>query len=161
MSERFSPDERIEDVAEAQAVAKIEKPFRDAGREEGVSPEDKATLDRTAERKGEKAIADINKEKERKNFLAKETVNGVEISVGWDRSYDDYTIYLPQIETGSEEAEEKDVSDQVIRMTRLPDAAKLVFDYACLMAKKEPNPYNLYKKLKEFGKTLPYDEGDR
>ena len=148
------PMGRVEDPEEARKAANAEKPFRDAAREEGVSSEEKDTLDKVAERKGEKVISDINAEKERKAFSASERVNGVDISVGWDNGYDDYTIYFPQIELSKVEG----VDDQVIRITRKPDVAKLVFDYACQLAKKQPDVYKIYKCVEEFSRDLQYDD---
>jgi hypothetical protein len=151
------PMGQIENPEEARKAAMAEKPFRDAAREEGVSPEEKAVLDKVAEGKGEKVIADINKEKERKAFVGRETVNGVEIVVEWDNGYDDYVIYFPQIEIG-EAASEKGVHDQVLRITRKPDVAKLVFDYARQLAKKEPDVYKIYKRVEDFSGDMQYDD---
>lgn len=148
---------RIEDSEEARRAAMAEKPFRDAAREEGVSLEEKEALDKVAERKGEKVIADINAEKERKAFVGSETINGVEIIVEWDERYDDYVIYLPDINLGRE-AKDQGIYDQVIRITRKPDVAKQVFDYARQLAEKEPDPYKIYKKIEDISQDLEYDD---
>ncbi len=140
----------VENVEEARKAAEAEKPFRDAAREEGVSPEEKAVLDKVAERKGEKVISDINAEKERKAFVGRDNVNGVDIAVHWDKGYDDYVIYLPQIKLFKVEG----VDDQILRITRKPDVAKLVFDYARQLAKIEPDVYKMYKRLEEFSENL-------
>ena len=80
----------------------------------------------------------------------KAMVNGVEISVGWDSGYDDYTIYFPGIEMTSQEAQDKGVFDQVIRISDNPEDAKKVFEYAKKVAEEESNLYNLFKKVEAF-----------
>jgi len=56
---------RIEDVDKAWTGALAEKPVRDLAREEGVSEEEKAILDRLAMRRGEKALQEYGAEKEK------------------------------------------------------------------------------------------------
>lgn len=163
MSIEKMPTGPVENVEEARKAAEAEKPFRDAAREEGVSPEEKSALDKVAERKGEKVISDINAEKERKAFVGRETVNGVDIVVKWDGSNDGYVIYLPQIEFGKISFDHKypEIHDQVIRVTRKPDVAKLVFDYASQLAKKDPDPYKIFMKVESFARDLHYDEEEK
>jgi hypothetical protein len=98
-----------------------------------------------------------DKEKERKAFVGRETVNGVKIVVEWDNGYDDYVIYFPQIEIG-EAASEKGIHDQTLRITRKPDVAKVVFDYACQLAKNESDVYKIYKSVEDFSGDLQYDD---
>ena len=93
-------------------------------------------------------------QQDRKAFVGRETVNGVEIVVEWDEGYDDYVIYLPQIELGKEEG----VHDQVIRLTRKPEVAKQIFDFATKEAEKTKNVYNLFRSVEKFSKDLPYDD---
>lgn len=92
-----------------------------------------------------------------KDYHEQVTVNGIEISVGLDAEYDDYTIYFPQIELG-DDASEKGVDDQVIRLSQRPEVAKQVFEYASQLAQTEPDVYALYKKVEAFAQDLPYDK---
>jgi hypothetical protein len=94
-----------------------------------------------------------------KSYSEKATVNGVEISVRWDREYEDYTIYFPQIELG-EKASEKGVFDQIIRITRRPEVAKQVFDYASKLAQTESDVYKIFKQVEDFSRDLPYNEDE-
>ncbi len=93
-------------------------------------------------------------QQDRKAFVGRETVNGVDIVVKWDEGYDDYVIYLPQIELGKEEG----IYDQVIRLTRKPEVAKQVFDFATKEAEKTKNVYDLFRSVEKFSKDLPYDD---
>ena len=101
--------------------------------------------------------ADYADEQESKKYREATTVNGVEISVGWDNGYDDYTIHFPQIQLG-EESSEKGVYDQVIRLTRRPEVAKQVFDYAVARAQLTSDLHEIFKKVEEYAGDLPYDE---
>jgi hypothetical protein len=93
-------------------------------------------------------------------FLGQETVNGIEISVGWDDSYGDYTIYLPQISLG-EEAHDQGIYDQVIRSTRLGSEARKLFKKAKEMANDCKDSYELYLKLEDYcHNELKYDGDD-
>lgn len=94
-------------------------------------------------------------EQEPKKYHEAATVNGTEISVGWDNGYRDYTIYFPQIDLN---AREEGVHDQVLRITQRPDVAKKVFDYAVKLAQTEANVYNIYRKVDKFSRGLPYEE---
>ncbi len=95
-----------------------------------------------------------------KPLYEKREVNGVPISVGWDRGYEDYTIYfdvkLPP------DASDRGVYDQAIRISHRPDVAKQVFDFAAAQAEIESDPVELIKKVEEFARTLPgeLDEED-
>ena len=82
-------------------------------------------------------------------------MNGIVISIGWDRGYEDYAIYFPQIELAT--GREKNVCDQLIRLSTLPEIAKVVFDYAVKHASECSDVYELYKKVEEWKKDLPYD----
>jgi len=92
-----------------------------------------------------------------KSYLEKATVNGTEISVGWDDGYRDYTIYFPQIKFG-EEAEKRGVYDQVIRISERLEAAKDVFNYAVARAKLTNDVLEIYKKVESFSRNLPQEE---
>ncbi len=85
-----------------------------------------------------------------KGYYEQTTVNGVEISVGWDKGYDNFTIYFPQIKLGVKEG----VTDQVIIIAEQSEAAKQVFDYAVQLAEKETDVYEIYKKVDAFVKNL-------
>ena len=93
-------------------------------------------------------------QQDRKAYLERTNVNGIDISVGWDRGYDDYTIYFPQIELGKEEG----IYDQVIRLTRKTEVAKQVFDFATKEAEKTKNVYDLFRSVEKFSRDLPYDD---
>ncbi len=58
---------KVSDEKEARVGADAEKPFRDTAREKGLdlTPEEKAALDRVAEKKGEKAMQEYEAEKEK------------------------------------------------------------------------------------------------
>lgn len=79
----------------------------------------------------------------------KETVNGVEISVGWDDGYGDYTIYFPQIDI-SDEVRERGIADQVIRISESAEDAKKVFEYAKGLAERGESIEVIYKKVEEY-----------
>ncbi len=92
-----------------------------------------------------------------KPYHEETTVNGIEIVVAWyDDSSKDYEIYFPQIEI-SETADEKGVHDQIIRVSQKPEVAKQVFDYAVRLAQTESDVYEIYKKVEEFARDLPFD----
>lgn len=93
-------------------------------------------------------------QQDRKAFVGREIINGIEIVVEWDKDYDDYVIYLPQIEFGKEE----DIHDQVIRLTRKPEVAKQIFDFATKEAEKTKSVYDLFRSVEKFSKDLPYDD---
>ncbi len=98
-------------------------------------------------------------ESDPKSYRERMVVNGIEISVGWDRYYNDYTIYFPEITL--EEGRKRGVNDQVIRITTLPDVAKQIFDHACKVAKEgNLNVYDVFKQVQEFSRDLPYDESE-
>lgn len=92
-----------------------------------------------------------------KSYLEETTINGKVISVGWDEGYNDYTIYFPQINIG-DEAREKGVYDQVIRISQNPKIAKEVFDFASKLAQTESDIYIIYKKVEEFSRDLGLEE---
>lgn len=114
----------------------------------------------------EKQIVDLKEEemsktdqpkqeqKDRKAYRGQRIINGIDIRVGWDRGYDDYTIYFPQIELGQEDGP----PDQVIRITRRPEVAKQVFDFAVKKSKEINDVNKLYRAVEEFARTLPYDD---
>lgn len=58
-------DQKIKDIEQAWIGAQAEKPIRDLAREEEISEEEKAILDRLAERRGEKAMQEYAAEKEK------------------------------------------------------------------------------------------------
>lgn len=98
-----------------------------------------------------------------KNYQERTTVNGIEISVGWDRlgSYNDYSIYFPQIDLSHAWENEEGVSDQVLRISQRRDVAKRVFDHAVELAgDKSLTVYDIYRKVAHFSADLPYDLED-
>jgi|GEM_PF-5733371 len=76
-------------------------------------------------------------------------VNGVEMSVGWDDEYKEYTISFPGMELG-DEAREKGVHDQVVKISQEPELAKEVFAYTEEAAKVDGDVYELYKKVHAY-----------
>ena len=86
-------------------------------------------------------------------FNQQETVNGTEISVGWDGMYRNYSIYFPQVEL-NEEAQAKGVGDQVISISENPEDAKSVFEYAKKLAETETNINEIYLKVQDFCQNL-------
>lgn len=96
------------------------------------------------------------KEQQGESYHEMAEVNGIDISVGWDQSYGNYTIYFPQIKLG-EEVSARGVHDKDIRLTRRPEVAKQIFDYALKEAESTKNVYDLYLKVEAFARTLPYD----
>lgn len=104
------------------------------------------------EKKKEEAPSMVEEEVEEepdRSYNEQTTVNGVEISVGWDSSYDNYAIYFPQIQIGKV-ASEKGVDDQVLRINRRPEVAKQIFDYASKLAQTESDVYKIYKQTNDF-----------
>ena len=59
---------QVDNIEDAREAANAEKPFRDAAREGDVASEEKMILDKIAEKKGEKVISEITRERERKSF---------------------------------------------------------------------------------------------
>jgi hypothetical protein len=86
-------------------------------------------------------------------FTEKTTVNGIEISVGWDRGLHDYTLYFPSIELGEKAASFK-VYDQIIRVGDTEEEAKVAFKYACWQANggvEGPDAvYRLYQIVEKY-----------
>ena len=105
---------------------------------------------------GWKAPKKETAEVEAPKFREASTVNGIEISVGWDRGYDEYTIYFPQIDIN--EVSERGVSDQVLGLTGRPEVAKKVYDKAVELAETTPDVYELYKKIDTFSRGLRHEE---
>ena len=88
-----------------------------------------------------------------KPLYEKREVNGISMSVGWDRSYEDYTIYFDV--SLPEDAPERGVNDTVIRISQRPEAAKQAFEYAAAQAAIESDPVELIKKVEDYAGTLP------
>lgn len=96
-------------------------------------------------------------EGEKGYYLEQAEVNGINIQVYWDEDFKNYTIYFPQIKTG-EEASEKGVSDQVIKIDEDRKTAQKVFEFARQTAQAEEDVYELYKKVEEFIRDLTNPE---
>ena len=84
-------------------------------------------------------------------YYKKATVNGIEIIVGWDKRYGDYTIFFPQIEF-SDASSERGVSDQVIRISEKEETANMVFELAVSLVNKFDgrDVYDLYNIVFEY-----------
>ena len=91
-----------------------------------------------------------------KDYYEKSSPGGTDFSVSWDDGYDDYTIYFPEIKIG-DEARDRGVDDQVIRISQIPEVAKKVFDFATKISAQEEDVYEVYKQVEEYARTLPYD----
>ena len=163
--EKYQPSP--EEMKKAEEVMTNEQKKMSEAREEGYNI---AKSEQSAEKSREKNPAEPTIEKHpgglyeiitpENPYHEETTVNGVEIIVDWyDDSSKDYEIYFPQIEFG-EAASEKGVSDQVIMVSRRPEVAKQVFDYAAKLAQTESDVYEIYKKVKEFARDLPYDPAE-
>lgn len=87
--------------------------------------------------------------KESQQYRAREVVNGIEISVAFDRAYKTYTVFLPQIEFGSERAYELGVSDQVVLVGAKPETAKKAFEEAKRLARGGADPYTMFLSLSD------------
>ena len=84
-----------------------------------------------------------------KSHLERAMINGIKMKVGWDRGWNNYVIFFPQIEL-NEQTLNKGVTDQLIEISKNPARAKEVFDYAAKLAETEPDVYKLYQQVKEF-----------
>ena len=90
-------------------------------------------------------------------FEESSDLDGIEFSVGWDRSYNDYSIVFPELQIG-EEASEKGIYDQsIVGITTKPEVAKRVFEYASKLAGTESDVYKIYKRVEAFCRDLPYE----
>jgi len=61
-------------------------------------------------------------------------INGHTIKVNWDEGYNDYCIYLPEIDPSSEDSKEKGVFDQVVRVGKNSTDAHVAFEFASKVA---------------------------
>ncbi|MBX7144175.1 MAG: hypothetical protein K1X79_06970 [Oligoflexia bacterium] len=114
-----------------------------------MSELEEVTVRRADEQSSEKGPTEEGRYRDRK------TVNGIEISVAWDALYGDYTIYFPQIDLT--EAWQRQIYDQVLRLSTLPEIAKVVFAYAVETAPACSDVYQLYEKVQGWSRQLPYD----
>jgi hypothetical protein len=99
-------------------------------------------------------------QQDNKAYNEQTNVNGIDIDVHWDGGYRDYVIYFPQIDLSHAWKNEKNVDDQVLRLTRKPEVAKQVFDFAAKKANEVKNVYDLYREVNKFSRDLPYDDED-
>jgi len=97
------------------------------------------------------------KQQDRKAYREQTTVNGIRINVAWDSGYRDYTLDFPQIDLGYATKNEPGVC-QAMRITRNPEIAKQIFDFAVKKAGEINNVYDLYREVKKFSKDLPYED---
>lgn len=81
---------------------------------------------------------------EKKRFS--ETVNGIEIKVGFAEDSGDYELYLPQVEIDSDNG----IVDQVIRISDSAEVAETVFNEAKKLADESATPAELYKKMEAY-----------
>ncbi|MBT5502665.1 hypothetical protein HN858_03415 [Candidatus Falkowbacteria bacterium] len=83
-------------------------------------------------------------------------INGIRISIGYDSTYQDYTLYFPQLDP-DDKVQAIGISDQVFRIDENPKNAKKVYDFAMKEAETVADVYELYKKAKAFADTLGAD----
>lgn len=86
--------------------------------------------------------------------------NGFEIDVYWDNGYKDYVIHFPQIDLTHAHKQEKGVSDELLILSRKPEVAKQIFDFAAKKAGEVKNVYDLYREVKGFTKKFHLDDED-
>ncbi|MFH1161926.1 MAG: hypothetical protein V1696_01470 [Candidatus Jorgensenbacteria bacterium] len=110
-------DQEALNIEQAWIGALAEKPVRDLAREEGASEEEKAILDRLAERHGEKAVQEYGAEKEKnpiERLLARVDKIAVEMEgkgLGQDAAMvkkikDRFDLYAETVRKGKEGLEE-------------------------------------------------------
>lgn len=87
-------------------------------------------------------------------YQERTTVNGIEISVAWDRGYQRYTILFPQIDESSEQAKKLRINDQAFQASNDPAVAKKVFDYAVAHAPTCADACEVYDKASKFFRTI-------
>lgn len=81
-------------------------------------------------------------------FSATRIVNGMEIRVGWDTGYRDYTLHFPDIDMAK--AAPFGISDQVIRISECEQDARKAFAEVCDAAEIVKDVYNLYRVAKRL-----------
>lgn len=95
-----------------------------------------------------------SREREALKMFTQETeVDGITMDVHWDDGYNEFVLYFPDVDIGSDEAIENGVSDQVIRLDndRSEQAAQSALDYARGYAEKfcKGDVYFLAKHIRE------------
>lgn len=91
----------------------------------------------------------LQENSESEPYEADTVINGVEMKVHQDIFYGEYVIYFPQIDLNAE-AQEKEVPDQVIRISEDPKTAEKAFEYASTLAEIGIDVYEIYKKMENF-----------
>ena len=91
-----------------------------------------------------------------KSYLERTTANGIKVKVGWDRGWNGYVIYFPQIDI-VEVGLKREVHDQLLEIGTNPEVVKQVFDYAVKFAETEPDVYKLFQQVEDFIRKLPSD----
>lgn len=81
-------------------------------------------------------------------------VNGIQISVAWDKMYGDYTLFLPQLKPDWA----RGVNDQVIRLSKLAREAHKAFEYACRLAEQGKDVEDIYFAVGRLQADFLYDE---
>lgn len=85
-------------------------------------------------------------------------VNFIDINVGWDQRHDDIYFYASQMTTG-EGVIDPGLGDRAIRLTKRPEVAEQVFDYAVKEAESAENVRDFYLKVEAFIRTLQEEGG--
>ena len=76
-----------------------------------------------------------------KRYNEKTTINGVEISVGWDPGYNSFSVYFPQTE-------------QVLILSQNEQTAKKVFDQAKKLAGDNVKVTEIFRQIEDFSTEL-------
>jgi len=92
-------------------------------------------------------------QEKKEKYQEEKEINGIKIIVVYDTRYGNYVLKFPQIELG-EEAIDKGVFDQIIRIDENPDNAKKIFDLAVKEAENGSDVYKLFKKSEAFAGEL-------
>lgn len=91
----------------------------------------------------------FTKEEKKEHYSEGAEINGLYFSVCWDKKYNDYTIYFPEMEL-KDKAREKKIFDNVLIISKNPETAKKVFDFTKQAAQQEEDVYKLYKMVEVF-----------
>lgn len=85
-----------------------------------------------------------------RNFKERAEIRGMQMAVEWDINRHDYVVYLPQIDTESDEAYEKGINDNMIDIATDPELAEVVYGYMKEKAETIKDVYELFNDVKKF-----------
>jgi hypothetical protein len=84
-----------------------------------------------------------------RSFSGSAEINGIKIVVEWDEGYEDYVLYLPQVDIGYARAEGFDTPDQLMRLGSDTKTASTVFREASAVAEATTGVYGLYGAMEQ------------